>query len=135
MFGKKKKLPAVKASQASTSELLSRITSRTSKEINASDYEKEFFLAFENALRLAGLSVSIFSAERMSSGSIRVNCYPGMIGTVHLRKKFGSIQYLTSIYDVHDMNDAPLEAVIAVIPYWIAYSKEMMRNHKVATTV
>lgn len=128
MFGKKKKaldniLPAP------TSDLLSRLTFRSTK-MDVSSYELEFFTAFENALNYEGWQVSWFSAERMGSGSIRVNCYAGIVGTVHLRKRIGSIQYFLSPLDAHDMDDAPLEAVLAVIPYWIEYTRGMLNLHK-----
>lgn len=135
MFGKKKKAPTVEILPVPSSDLLSRLTFRSTKEICVSEYEKEYFSALEDALRLEGWPVAWFSAERMSSGSIRVSCNAGIVGTVHLRKKYGSIQYFTSPLDAHDMDDAPLEAVIAVIPYWVAYTKGLFNLRQAVTTV
>lgn len=132
MFGKKKKEPSDYIVSTHSNQLLSRIVSRTSKAISVSDYEKAFFSAFENALLANKYPIEWFSAERMSSGSIRVECEAGIVGVVHLRKKIGSIQYFLSPLDGHDMEDAPLEAVIAVIPYWISYIQELFRIRKAA---
>lgn len=129
MFGKKKNEPSVSIESAPSNQLLSRIISRSSKAFSVSEYEKTFFAAFENAIQKEGFSMEWFSVERMSNGSIRVECSAGIVGTVHLRKKIGSIQYFLSPLDIHDMEDAPLEAVIAVIPYWIAYIKDLFRMH------
>lgn len=134
MFGKKKRQTAVIVS-APSSTLLSNITTRGSKPQAINDLEKEFFISLEEHLHLAGLSVEYFAAERMGSGSIRLNCSAGIIGTVHLRKKFGSIQYFTSPIDAHDMQDAPLEAILAVIPYWVEYAEGCIHLHSAATTV
>lgn len=92
-------------------------------------------MAFEHALQCEGLPVANFNAERMSSGSIRVDSSWGIIGTVHLRRKFGSIQYFISAMDIHNMDDAPAEAIIAVIPYWISYSKALISSYQTATRV
>ena len=134
MFGKRKK-PEVVVMPAPASTLLASLVSRSAKETVTNDFEKQFFIALEESLHLEGLSVDYFTAERMGSGSIRLNCPAGIIGTVHLRKRFGSIQYFISPLDVHDMKDAPLEAIIAVIPYWVEYAKGCLRLRKAATTV
>lgn len=134
MFGKRKK-PEVVVMPAPASTLLTSLVSRSAKETATNDFEKQFFIALEESLHLEGLSVDYFTAERMGSGSIRLNCPAGIIGTVHLRKRFGSIQYFISPLDVHDMKDAPLEAIIAVIPYWVEYAKGCLRLRKAATTV
>lgn len=120
-FGKNKQ------AEQTTSTLLSRIKKDTSKEIKISSYEMEFFIALEKELKNNNLNADYFRTHRLSNGSIRFNCPAGDIGVVHLRKRFGSIMYYTSVYDSHDMDDAPIEAVIAVIPYWIAYTKKMIR--------
>ena len=120
---------------APTSTLLASIMSRSDKETATNDFEKQFFIALEESLHLEGLSVNYFTAERMGSGSIRLNCPAGIIGTVHLRKRFGSIQYFISPLEVHDMKDAPVEAIIAVIPYWIQYAKNCIHLRKVVTTI
>ena len=134
MFGKHKK-PEVVVMPAPTSTLLASLVSRSANEAATNDFEKQFFIALEESLRLEGLSVDYFTAERMGSGSIRFNCPAGIIGTVHLRKRFGRIQYFISPLDVHDMKDAPLEAIIAVIPYWVEYAKGCLRLRKAATTI
>lgn len=113
-----------------TSEILSRLESRTVKETKISDYEMVFFIALEKQMKLEGLSIDTFTAERMGSASIRLNCYAGIIGTVHLRKRIGNIQYFLSVYDSHCMNDAPVEAIISVIPYWIKYAKKCIGIHE-----
>lgn len=133
MFGKKKKQGAVIVSTPS-SVLLANIATRASKVPATNDFEKEFFISLEERLRLEGLSIDYFTAERMGSGSIRLNCPAGIIGTVHLRKRFGSIQYFTSPLDIHDMQDAPVEAVMAVIPYWVEYAKGCIRLRSAATS-
>ncbi len=129
MFGRHKK-PSVTVMQRPSSDLLSRLTSRTAKETKISEYETAFFIALEEQMKIEGLSIDYFYAERMGSGSIRLDCPSGIIGTVHLRKKIGEIQYFISAYDHHNMRDAPIEAIIAVIPYWIGYAKQCMHTHK-----
>lgn len=131
MFGKKKKQAAVIVSTPSST-LLSNIMVRGSKPQAINDLEREFFISLEEHLHLAGLSVEYFAAERMGSGSIRLNCPAGIIGTVHLRKKFGSIQYFISPLDPHDMQDAPVEAIMAVIPYWVEYAAGCLRMRTAA---
>lgn len=135
MFGKRKKPGEGVIVPAPTSTLLASLVSRSVKETPINDFEKQFFIALEESLHLEGLSVEYFTAERMSSGSIRLNCPAGIIGIVHLRKRFGSIQYFISPLDIHDMTDAPVEAIMVVIPYWIEYAKGCIRLRKAATTV
>lgn len=135
MFGKRKKKQQVLVLPVAMSSLLESLTSRSTKEVSVTEFEKEFFVALEDHLRAEGLPIEYFSAERMGSGSIRLNCSAGIIGTVHLRKRFGSIQYFTSLLDIHDMKDAPIEAIVAVIPYWVEYAKGCMRLYKAAMTV
>lgn len=134
MFGKRKKQEAV-VLPAPTSTLLASIISRSAKETAINDFEKQFFIALEESLHLDGFSADYFIAERMGSGSIRLNSPAGIIGTVHLRRRFGSIQYFISPLDVHDMKDAPIEAIIAVIPYWIEYAKGCLCLRKAAITL
>lgn len=133
MFGKHKK-PEVVIMPAPASTLLASLVSRSAKETTTNDFEKQFFIALEESLRLEGLSVDYFTAERMGSGSIRLNCPAGIIGTVHLRRRYGSIQYFISPLDIHDMQDAPVEAILAVIPYWVSYAKGCIRLQKAATS-
>lgn len=134
MFHKRAK-EKVTAPIKPSSVLLTSLESRSSKEMVISEHEKHFFIALEDNLRAKGLSVNYFHAERMGSGSIRLYCPAGIIGTVNLRKHFGGIQYFTSLYDVHDMNDAPVEAIIAVIPYWVEYAKYCIRIRNAAMSV
>ena len=119
----------------SSSVLLASLVSRSAKEITVNDFEKQFFAALEDRLRAEGLSVECFTAERMGNGGIRLNCSAGIIGTVHLRKRFGSIQYFISPLDIHDMDDAPVEAILAVVPYWVEYAKRCLSLRKAATNV
>ncbi len=131
MFGRHKK-PTVTVMQRPSSDLLSRLTSRTAKETKISEYETAFFISLEEQMKIEGLSIDYFYAERMGSGSIRLDCPSGIIGTLHLRKRIGSAQYFLSPLDNHQMNDAPIEAIIAIIPYWIEYAKQCMHIHKQA---
>ncbi len=135
MLFSKKKNQFETAQIKPTSMLLSRIRQRSAKEYAISEYETEFFISFEKQLNAANLNVDYFWAERMGSGSIRVDCPAGIIGTVHLRKKIGSIQYFLSTYDHHNMTEAPYEAVIAVIPYWISYAKKCIRSREKALSI
>ncbi len=134
MFKKRKK-PEYTGLAAPASTLLASLVSKSAKEIAVNDFEKRFFIALEDCLHAQGLLVEYFTAERMSSGSIRLNCPAGIIGTVHLRKRFGSIQYFTAPLDIHDMDDAPVEAILAVVPYWVEYAKGCLRLRKAATSV
>lgn len=126
MFGKKKD---------AESELLARITTSAAKTWDISEFEVRFFIQLEKEIKAAGLLISDFSTVRMGNGGIRINHYSGIIGTVHLRKKFGSLQYFIDALNNHDMQDAPLEACIATIPYLIDYTKLCIKTHKKALSV
>ncbi len=127
MFGRRKKVK-VTVTPKPTSEILSRLKSRTAKEIPITEYETAFFIALETQMELEGLCLSDFYAERMGRESIRLNCNVCIAGEIHLRNKIGSIQYfINDDGTIHHMYDAPFEAVIAVAPYWISYIKECMK--------
>ena len=136
MFGKRKNhTDVVVIETPKSSILLSRMSSASSKEITVSEFEKTFFIALEEHILSASLSLDTFYAERMGNGSIRLNCHAGIIGTVHIRKRIGHIQYFLNPLDVHDMQDAPIEAITAVIPYWLDYAIGCLNLHKAATSV
>lgn len=129
MFGKKKAVMPV-------SQILLRMNAEESSPCKVSDYELRFFICLERAIVEAGLSVSNFYTKRMGSETIRLfYCSREIIGMVNLRSKVGSIQYYLDALDIHDMKDAPVEAIIAVIPYWIDYTKKCIKTRKAALSV
>ena len=129
MFGKKKAVVPV-------SQILMRMNAEESNPCKVSDYELRFFICFERAIVEAGLSVSNFYTKRMGDQTIRLFYRPrAIIGMINLREKIGSIQYYISDLDIHDMKDAPIEAIIAVIPYWIDYTKKCTKIRKAALSV
>lgn len=148
MFGRRKKQKLVDISiphfniplSSLTSVLLDNLIadSVSAQKIKVSEYEREFFIALEEQMRIANLSLQTAKVERKSNGTLALyyNCqmYKTLggwhIGSVHLRKKFGGISYCTEVLDLHNMDDAPIEAVIAVIPYWIDYIKKLIRQKK-----
>lgn len=132
MFGKKKSKRAILP--ANESLILKNMGNKTSASYPITDYEKQFFLAFEESLRFNGIEPAAIHAIRMGNGSIRCSVYAGIIGTVHLRKQFGSLQYFIEPLKNHDMKDAPVEAIIATIPYWVAYLQGLLRLHKAVLT-
>lgn len=129
MFGKKKAVIPI-------SQILMRMNAEESNPCKVSDYELRFFINLERAIVEAGLSVSNFYTKRMGSEAIRLFYRPRtIIGMVNLREKIGSIQYYVDSLGTHDMKDAPIEAIIAVIPYWIDYTKKCAKTRKAALSV
>lgn len=129
MFGKKKAVIPI-------SQILMQMDAEGNHNCKVSDNELRFFIALERAITGAGLSVSSFYAKRMGSETIRLFYRPReIIGMVNLRDKIGSIQYYIDALGIHEMKDAPIEAVIAVIPYWIDYAKKCAKTRKAALRV
>ncbi len=112
------------------STLLSTMTSNTARDYRTTEYEKVFFATLEQEIRNRGLNLSEFSLNRMSTGSIRLTHHACSVGTVHLRRHIGSIQYSLDPLDIHDLKDAPIESIITIIPYWIDYVIKCIRLHK-----
>lgn len=139
MFGRRKKqklanisIPHFNAHPPATSVLLDNLKAESvsAQKIKVSEYEREFFIALEEQMRMANLSLQIAKVERKSNGTLDLYYSSWPIGSVHLRRKFGGILYSIEPLDNHDIDDAPIEAVIAVIPYWINYIKWLIRHEK-----
>lgn len=132
MFRKNKNEVAVLPPNESI--ILKNMENKTSASYPITDYEKQFFLTFEESLLFNGIEPATVHAIRMGNGGIRCSVSSGIIGTVHLRKQFGSLQYFIDPLKNHDMKDAPVEAIIATIPYWVAYSLGLLQLHKAVLT-
>ncbi len=129
LFGKKKKTETTVLLPAESVILQDMETKQA-----VTEYERQFFLAFEDELRLNGIDPKTVTATRMGNGCIRCSVSAGIVGTVHLRKQFGSIQYFIDPLKIHNMQDAPVEAVVAVAPYWVAYLCGLLHLHRAAIT-
>ncbi len=132
LFGKKKN--EITLLQPNGSVILKNIENKTSTTYPITEYENQFFIAFEDSLRFNGIDPQTVKAVRMGSGGIRCLVSSGIIGTVHLRKQFGSLQYFIDPLKNHEMKDAPVEAIIAAIPYWTAYLFGLLQLHKAVLT-
>lgn len=131
---KRSKNKSVTPSHERRSVILENMKIETPADYPVTEYEKRFFLAFEDILRSGGFDPAIITAARRDDGGIRCTVYAGIIGTVHLREQFGSLQYFIDVYKNHNMSDAPVESCIAAIPYWVAYLRKLQHAHKKATT-
>lgn len=121
LFKRKKAAPAAPpvAPQRSRSRMLDDIfySSDTARKYEVTPEEITFFEALDAALRAAKKS-TYYKVTRMANGALSVSSFKAYMGKIKLQGRTTWMQYMTSLYNSHTLENASLEDYIQALKYW-----------------
>lgn len=94
-----------------------RYSSDTARKYAVIPEEMAFFEALDVALHAAQKS-TFYEVTRMANGALSVSSSKAYMGKIKLQGRKTWMQYMTSLYNSHTLEDASLEDYIQMLKYW-----------------